>query len=67
MEYAALAGYYPGEEPRCRLALLLQKTGRVAEARTLFQEVLHSVERASRLYYRTERDWYEVARRNLTG
>ena len=66
-EYAALAGYYPGEEPRCRLALLLQKTGRVAEARTLFQEVLHSVERASRLYYRTERDWYEVARRNLTG
>jgi hypothetical protein len=66
-EYAALAEYYPGEEPRCRLALLLQKTGRVAEARTLFQEVLHSVERASRLYYRTERDWYEVARRNLTG
>ena len=66
-EYAALAEYYPGEEPRCRLALLLQKTGRVAEAKTLFQAVVHSVERASKLYYRTERDWYEVARRNLTG
>jgi hypothetical protein len=67
IEYAALAEYYPGEEPRCRLALLLQKTGRVAEAKTLFQEVVRSVERASKLYYRTERDWYEVARRNLTG
>jgi hypothetical protein len=67
IEYAALAEYYPGEEARCRLALLLQKTGRVAEARSLFQQVVRSVERASKLYYRAERDWYEVARRNLTG
>ena len=67
IEYAALAEYYPGEEARCRLGLLLQKLGRVAEARTLFQHVVRSVERASKLYYRTERDWYEVARRNLTG
>jgi hypothetical protein len=66
-EYAALAEYYPGEEARCRLALLLQKTGRVAEARTLFQHVVRSVDRASKLYHRSERDWYEVARRNLTG
>jgi hypothetical protein len=67
IEYAALVGYYPGEEARCRLALLLQKTGRVAEARALFEDVVRSVERASRIYRRTERDWYEVARRNLTG
>ena len=67
IEYAALAEYYPGEEARCRLGLLLQKTGRVAEARALFEQVVRSVERASKLYYRTERDWYEVARRNLTG
>ncbi len=67
IEYAALAEYYPGEEARCRFALLLQKTGRVAEARTLFQQVVRSVERATRLYYRTERDWYQVARRNLAG
>jgi hypothetical protein len=66
IEFAALAEYFPGEEARCRLALLLQKTGRVAEARTLFQQVVRSVERASKLYYRSERDWYEVARRNLT-
>jgi hypothetical protein len=67
IEYAALAEYYPGEEARCRLALLLQRTGRVAEAKTLFEQVVRSVERASKLYYRTERNWYEVARRNLTG
>jgi hypothetical protein len=67
IEYAALAAYYPGEEPRCRLALLLQKSGRVAEARTLFEQVVRSVERASKLYWRAERDWYEVARRNLVG
>jgi len=66
IEYTALAEYFPGEEARCRLALLLQKAGRVAEARTTFQEVVRSVERASRLYYRTERSWYDVARRNLT-
>ena len=67
LEYAALAAYHPGEEARCRLALLLQKIGRVAEARAVFQQVVRSVERASKLYYRAERDWYEVARRNLTG
>jgi hypothetical protein len=66
IEYAALAEYHPGEEARCRLALLLQKTGRVAEARAMFEQVVRSVERASKLYYRSERDWYEVARRNLT-
>jgi hypothetical protein len=66
IEYAALAEYHPGEEARCRLALLLQKTGRVAEARALFEQVVRSVERATKLYYRSERDWYEVARRNLT-
>jgi tetratricopeptide (TPR) repeat protein len=57
IEFAALAEYFPGEEARCRLALLSQKTGCVAEARTLFQQVVRSVERASKLYYRSEWDW----------
>jgi hypothetical protein len=39
----------------------------VAEARALFEQVVRTVERASKLYYRAERDWYEVARRNLAG
>jgi hypothetical protein len=32
----------------------------------MFEQVVRSIERASKLYYRSERDWYEVARRNLT-
>ena len=64
-EYEALSGYYPGEEARCRQALLLQKNGQVAEARAAFGEVVRSVDKASKSYFRSQRDWYEVARRNL--
>jgi hypothetical protein len=64
-EYEALAGYFPGEEARCRYGLLFQKTGRVDEAKAVFREVMKSVERASKTYFRSQRDWYEVARRNL--
>jgi hypothetical protein len=65
-EYEALAGYYPGEEARCRQALLLQKIGQVDEARAVFGEVVRSVDKASKTYFRSQRDWYEVARRNLS-
>jgi len=64
-EYEAVAGYFPGEEARCRYALLLQKRGRVDEAKTVFRAVVKSVETASKTYFRSQRDWYEVARRNL--
>jgi hypothetical protein len=65
-EYEALSGYYPGEEARCRQALLLQKNGQVAEAKAAFGEVVRSVDKASKTYFRSQRDWYEVARRNLS-
>ena len=64
-EYQALSGYYPGEEARCRYALLLQKSGQVAEARAAFGDVVRAVDKASKTYFRSQRDWYEVARRNL--
>jgi hypothetical protein len=31
----------------------------------VFSEVKRSVERASKVYFRAQRDWYEVAKRNL--
>jgi hypothetical protein len=65
-EYEALSGYYPGEEARCRYALLLQKSGHVAEAKAAFGDVVRSVDKASKTYFRSQRDWYEVARRNLS-
>ena len=64
-EYEALSGYYPGEEARCRQALLLQKIGQVAEAKAVFSDIVSSVDKASKTYFRSQRDWYEVARRNL--
>ena len=64
-EYEALAGYYPGEEARCRYGLLLQKAGRTDEAREAFAEVLRSVDLAPKAYFRAERRWYDLAREQL--
>lgn len=65
IEYQALAGYYPGEEARCRYALLLQRLGHVDEARAIFRQVAESVESAPKTYFRAQRDWYNVAKQNL--
>lgn len=65
VEYEALADYFPGEEARCRYALLLQKDGRLDESREYFRQVVRSVEAGSKVYFRAQREWYEVARRNL--
>ena len=67
VEYESLAGYYPGEEARCRYALLLQRLGQVDEARDIFQAVVTSVETAPKTYFRAQRDWYQVAKNNLPG
>lgn len=65
VDYAALVEYATGEEARCRYALLLQQTGQVEKAREQFQEVINSVDRASKHYLRAQKDWYQVAKRNL--
>lgn len=63
--YKALADYAGGEEARVRFALLLQKIGRVDEARTQFAETVRRVDKASKVYYRSQKDWYQTAKRNL--
>ena len=64
-EYQALIAYFPGEEARSRYALLLQKEGRVDDARSLFEQVVKSVDGAPKHYRRAQHDWLQVARRNL--
>jgi hypothetical protein len=64
-EYAALATYYPGQEARCRYALLLQMIGRAVEARNLFEEIRKAIDYGPRHQYREQREWYELARRQL--
>lgn len=66
-EYAALTAYYPGQEARCRYALLLQMTGRIAEARNLFEEICKAIDYGPRHQYREQREWYELARRQLAA
>lgn len=64
-EYAALAGYYPGEEARARYALLLLRTGDVDQARDVFRELIRKVDRAPRHYGRVEREWYNLAKQHV--
>ena len=64
-EYEALIDYYPGEEARCRMALLLKKQGRIEDARSQFAMVITVIDHAPRHYQRAQNDWFKVARRHL--
>jgi hypothetical protein len=64
-EYAALADYYPGQEAKCRYALLLKETGQTEEARRLFTEVRQTVELLPKHARRVQSEWYDFARRHL--
>jgi hypothetical protein len=62
-EYEALAKYYPGPEPRCRLALILKSQGDVEGARELFRQVVNESEVAGRHYNTIHKEWVALARR----
>jgi len=66
-EYEAVAKYFAGEEARCRLAMFLQKLGRADDARKVYQAVAKSGERAGKFQRQMQREWYALAKRNLTG
>lgn len=66
-EYAALVRYYPGQEARCRFGLLLAQNGRHGEARRLFEEVCQAIDYGPRHQRRSQREWYDLARRQLAG
>jgi len=63
-EYAAL-GYYPGQEARCRHAELLWKRGERDAANRLFEEVKKAIERAPRVYAKSQGEWLLLAKRRL--
>jgi hypothetical protein len=66
-EYGALVNYYPGQEARCRFALLLAQNGRPGEARKLFEEVCQAIDYGPRHQRREQREWYDIARRQLAS
>lgn len=64
-QYEALMPIYPGEEARCRYALLLQKMGDHSRAQKLFRDILESQKDAPRYTRRREREWTAIAKENL--
>jgi hypothetical protein len=62
-EYQILVPQAPGEEARCRYALLLKAAGETAAAQSLFAEILAHARNAPGHYRRSEREWIEIARR----
>ncbi|MEX2201565.1 MAG: tetratricopeptide repeat protein [Dongiaceae bacterium] len=64
-EYLALTSYFPGAEAKCRMAMLLDRLGRAADARPVYQDIVRSLDRAGRPYRDGQREWYELARRHL--
>jgi hypothetical protein len=62
-DYAQLVAHAPGEEVRCRYALLLKRHGDRDAAKALFDEVLARSRRAPRHYRRQEQEWIDIARR----
>jgi hypothetical protein len=66
-EYAQLVTHAPGEEVRCRYAMLLQRLGRPDDANTLFSDILTRSKRAPSHYRRRERYWIDIASREVVS
>ena len=66
-EYEAVAGYFAGFEAKVRYGLFLLKQGHVAKANELLQGVAATFKQLPRHAQDLNRDWYNVARRNLEG
>jgi hypothetical protein len=64
-EYEALAGYFPGQEAKCRWAELLLRRGERHKAREVYQDVQGAIERAPKVYAQGQREWLQQARRRL--
>lgn len=63
--YRKLAPVYPGQEARCRYAMLLQKLGNTDEARVQFEDILRSLDGAPRHYRSEQKQWGDIARAAL--
>ncbi len=66
-EYQAVASYYAGAEARVRYGLLLDKTGRQAEAKVVLTEVLAQLKRAPKYVRRAQAEWIALAEKALRG
>ena len=66
-QYESVVPRYPGEEARCRFALLLKSLGQTERAQALFQEIVKSVRGAPGYYRSRQREWVRIAKQQLSG
>ncbi len=66
-EYRVLELSFPGEESRLRYARLLAKTGRVREARGIYEGVLKREKAAPAYYRKKEREFFDAAKKELAA
>jgi hypothetical protein len=66
-EYEALVPVYPGEEARARYGVLLKNIGQAEKARALFERIVADMKASPRYVRRRQREWLNVARRNLAA
>jgi hypothetical protein len=64
--YKELVKVYPGEEVRCRYALLLKEKGEIQQALELFMEIISGARRSPGYYRRNQRKWIGIARQNIS-
>ena len=64
-QYEIVAARYPGEEARCRYALLLEQVGQQDHAQALFREILDSLKGAPGYYRSRQSEWARIARQHL--
>ncbi len=64
-QYESVAARYPGEEARCRFALLLERLGQEDRAQAVFREIIASVEGAPRHYRARQGEWTKIAKQHL--
>ena len=64
-EYEAVSAYFPGFEAKVRYALFVQKLGQAVRAREMMEAVVKAYKQLPRHAQDLNRDWYNVARRNL--
>jgi hypothetical protein len=65
VEYESLIGYFAGFEAKVRYALMHQKLGNVGKAKELLEGVVKAYKQLPRHAQALNRDWFDVARRNL--
>ena len=61
-QFEAVVPRYPGEEARCRYAVLLKQLGHTERATKLFREIVDNVKHAPGYYRTRQREWYRIAK-----